>query len=92
MAWSTTPVHGLGGNYHYLHGLSQEPNLLHCTQEEAHKLAAAEVMYEALIELLSYAPGFYENDPRSDAEIYAGQDAAYKKARAATVTATGGQP
>lgn len=91
MTLSTTPAQGMGPNYHWLHGLSQI-NLLHCTEAEARKLAAVDVMYEALIELLSYAPGFYENDPRSDAEIYAGQDAAYKKARAATVTATGGQP
>lgn len=57
--------------------------------EDARLMAAAPELLEALIELLSYAPGFYENDPRSDAEIDAGHDAAYKKARAAIAKALG---
>lgn len=47
MTWSTTPARGMGATYHWLHGLSQ-PNLLHCTQGEARKLAAADEMLAAL--------------------------------------------
>lgn len=49
MSLSTTPAQGMGANYHHLHGLSQ-PNLLHCTQAEARKLAAVDDLLEALKE------------------------------------------
>ena len=47
MTLSTTPAQGMGPNYHWLHGLSQ-PNLLHCTEAEARKLAAVDDLLEAL--------------------------------------------
>lgn len=47
MSLSTTPAQGMGPNYHWLHGLSQ-PNLLHCTEAEARKLAAVDDLLEAL--------------------------------------------
>ncbi|QTW18113.1 hypothetical protein [Comamonas kerstersii] len=49
MALSTTPAQGMGLNYHHLDGLSQ-PNLLHCTEAEACKLAAVDELLEALKE------------------------------------------
>lgn len=47
MSLSTTPAQGMGANYHHLHGLSQ-PNLLHCTEAEARKLATVDELLEAL--------------------------------------------
>lgn len=49
MTLSTTPAQGMGPNYHWLYGLSQ-PNLLHCTEAEARKLAAVDDLLEALKE------------------------------------------
>lgn len=51
MTLSTTPAQGMGPNYHHLHGLSQ-PNLLHCTEAEARKLAAVDDLLEALQAML----------------------------------------
>lgn len=48
--WSTTPARGMGELYHHLHGLSR-PILLHCTPEEARKIAGADDMYDALLAL-----------------------------------------
>ena len=49
MTLSTRPAQGMGPNYHHLDGLSQ-PNLLHCTEAEACKLAAVDDLLEALKE------------------------------------------
>lgn len=51
MTLSTTPAQGMGLNYHHLDGLSQ-PNLLHCTEAEARKLAAVDDLLEALQAML----------------------------------------
>lgn len=52
MTLSTRPAQGMGPNYHHLHGLSQ-PNLLHCTEAEARKLAAVDDLLEALQDMVS---------------------------------------
>ena len=96
MALSTAPAQGLGPNYHHLHGLSQ-PNLLHCTDAEAQKLAAVDDLLEALRMLMDIhekpanLAGKYGK--ALDAAIHAQQvkvDAAAAAARAAIAKATGG--
>ena len=85
MALSTAPAQGMGPNYHHLHGLSQ-PNLLHCTEAEARKLAAVDDLLEALHEL-EIAASFAAID---DVSERAAVDIALGYARAAIAKATGG--
>ena len=86
MSLSTTPAQGMGPNYHHLHGLSQ-PNLLHCTEAEARRLAAVDDLLEAL-KALESAASFAAID--DDAERTA-VGAALDYARAAIAKALGEQ-
>lgn len=97
MSLSTTPAQGMGPNYHHLHGLSQ-PNLLHCTEAEAQKLAAVDELLEALrmwMDIHEKPAGFAGKYGKAlDAAIHDHQlkvAAAADAARAAIGKATGEQ-
>lgn len=85
MALSTTPAQGMGPNYHHLHGLSQ-PNLLHCTETEARKLAAVDEVTKSLQEcyaaLVKYEADVDDVAPQHHCEMMG-------RARAAIAKATG---
>lgn len=52
-AWTTKPARGMGPNYHWVHGLSTDANLLHVSEQEANLIAAARDLQTTLKDLLS---------------------------------------
>ncbi len=58
--WTTNPAQGMGGGYHHLQGLSKKEILIECTKEEAHLIAAAPDLLEALQSALDGSTNWQE--------------------------------